>query len=176
MNRIKYVSKRRFYSSLLFFSTVAGIIMYMVGSCSETEVNKTVQYVESEPIVIKEHEPFSKENLKLLINELNIRFADIVFAQALLESGNFRSRIFLENNNMFGMKCARRRPTTHHGELHGHAYFQTWEDCVLDYAFFQTTYMKHISTKKEYFQYLADNYAEDPKYIDKLKIIINNNN
>jgi uncharacterized FlgJ-related protein len=119
---------------------------------------------------------FSEERLIAKLKQLNVRYPHIALAQARIESGNYRSTIFLENNNMFGMKCARRRPTTHQGELHGHAYFQTWEDCVLDYAFFQTTYMKHITSKKEYFQYLADNYAEDPEYTDKLKIIIHNNN
>lgn len=132
-----------------------------------TYENNSANIVEKEPA-----NPFNISNLKELISELDIKFEEIVLAQAYLESGNFTSRIFRENNNMFGMKCARKRMTTHQGEQYGHAYFDTWEDCVLDYAYFQHTYAWNITTEKEYFQYLADNYAEDSLYVYKLKSII----
>jgi flagellum-specific peptidoglycan hydrolase FlgJ len=70
------------------------------------------------------------------------------------------------------MKCATRRPTTNKGEQHNHAYFDTWKDCVIDYAFFSAQYLDDIKTEKEYFEYLSQNYAEDTTYISKLKKII----
>jgi hypothetical protein len=163
-------------NSFILSIVTIGMIMYSIGSCSKetTPPEMKIQYIEtpSEPIVLKEHTPFTPQNLKSLLKDLNVRFPEIVYAQAQLESANFQSRIFIENNNMFGMKRARKRPTTNHGEQYGHAYFQSWEDCVLDYAFFQTTYMRNIKTEEDYFSYLSMNYAEDKQYVQKLKAII----
>ena len=115
---------------------------------------------------------FSEENLVRYIKELNIRFPHIVLAQAKLESGNFKSRIFKENNNLFGMKCATRRPYTHKGENRGHAKYARWQDCVIDYALFQAAYLSKKKTESEYFAYLSDNYAQNPNYVALLKDII----
>ena len=73
------------------------------------------------------------------------------------------------------MKPAKLRPTTNKGENKGHAVFDTWRDCVNDYALFQAAYLNEIKSQDEYFQYLEQNYAEDPKYVDKLKKIIEKN-
>lgn len=133
-----------------------------------------VKYISAETraIILKENNEFSEENLKKYILELNIKYPHIVLAQAILESGGFKSKIFKENNNLFGMKCATRRPTTNKGEQHNHAYFDTWKDCVIDYAFFSAQYLDDIKSEKEYFDYLSQNYAEDTTYISKLKEII----
>ena len=124
-------------------------------------------------IIIGNNTEFSEEALKNLLLELNVRFPHIVLAQAKLESGNFKSRIFLENNNFFGMKEAKRRPTTNKGTQHGHAIFDTWEDCAVDYAFYQAAYLNDLKTEDAYYQYLSASYAGDPGYIAKVKIIAN---
>lgn len=79
------------------------------------------------------------------------------------------------HHNFFGIKPATKRPTTNKGENRGHAYFNTWKDCVLDYAFYSATYLNDIKTEKEYLEYLKQNYAEDPNYLNKVKQIINKN-
>jgi uncharacterized FlgJ-related protein len=127
---------------------------------------------ETKQIIIKQENEFSPEKLKAYILELNIRFPHIVYAQALLESGEFKSHIFKENHNFFGMKQAKQRPTTNKGTENGHAYFANWRDCVVDYAFYQAAYLNDLRTEKEYFDYLGQNYAEDPMYVSKLKKII----
>jgi uncharacterized FlgJ-related protein len=124
---------------------------------------------------MREENVFSKEKLKEYILQLNIKFPQIVLAQAELESGNFTSPIFKENHNFFGMKCAKLRPTTNKGENKGHAYFDTWRDCVVDYAFYSAAYLNEIKTEAEYLDYLRQNYAEDPNYVDKLKQIMDRN-
>jgi len=111
---------------------------------------------------------FSEVKLKEYIIELNIKFPHIVFAQAKLESGYFKSTIFKENNNLFGMKIATRRPTTNKGENRGHAVFDNWKESVLDYAFYQARFLGDIKTEGEYIQYLKANYAEDPGYVNKV--------
>jgi len=140
-----------------------------------------VQYIteETKTIILREHQKelqFSPNKLKAYILDLNIKFPHIVYAQAKLETGNFKSHIFLNNNNIFGMKQARKRPTTNKGEENGHAYFNSWQESVLDYAMYSAAYLSKIKTENEYFQYLGANYAEDPNYIDKLKQIISQEN
>ena len=124
-------------------------------------------------IIIENEILFSEPALKNLLLELNIRFPHIVLAQSKLESGNFKSRIFLENNNMFGMKEAKRRPTTNKGTQNGHAYFESWKDCVIDYAFYQAAYLNSLKTEDQYYQYLSASYAEDPNYVVKVRQMAN---
>jgi flagellum-specific peptidoglycan hydrolase FlgJ len=93
-------------------------------------------------------------------------------AQAKLESGHFKSTIFLENNNMFGMREAKLRANLAKGTNRAHAYYDSWQDCVLDYALYYSTYLYKIKTEGEYFEYLRQNYAEDPTYVQRLKQII----
>lgn len=124
---------------------------------------------EAKMIVLNEHNEFSREKLISYLKEINLKFPYIVLAQAELETGNFKSKIFRENNNLFGMKVARKRPTTNKGEQYGHAYFDNWRKSVDDYAFYQAMFMKDIKTENQYFQFLDGRYAEDPNYIAKLK-------
>ena len=129
---------------------------------------------ETKAIILEEQNEFSEEKLKAYILELNLKFPHIVFAQAKLESGNFKSNIFIQNNNFFGMKCAKQRPSTNKGEKKGHAYFNSWRDCVVDYAFYQAKYLSKIKSESDYIEYLNENYAQDKDYINKLKDIIDN--
>jgi uncharacterized FlgJ-related protein len=140
-------------------------------------INK-VEYIseETKAIIIRESikdNEFSPERLRGYLDELNVRFPHIVYAQARLESGNFKSSIFRNNNNLFGMKVARRRPTTNKGEENGHAYYDNWKESVQDYAFFQAAYLNDVKTEGEYFQYLSANYASSENYVNTLKGIIN---
>ena len=127
---------------------------------------------EDKLIVIREYNEFSEEKLIEKITELNFRYPHIILAQAKLESGHFKSTIFLENNNMFGMKEAKLRANLAKGTNRGHAYYDTWQDCILDYALYYSTYLSDIRTEGEYFEYLRQNYAEDPTYVQRLKEII----
>ena len=100
--------------------------------------------------------------------ELRIEHPYIVYAQAIVESNNFTSSIFLENNNMFGMKMPQNRLTTAIGIRKGHAIYSTWEDCIIDYALYQSRYLQGL-TEDEYFNKLKRSYAEDTLYISKIR-------
>ena len=115
---------------------------------------------------------FSEDSLREYISELNIPFPEVVFAQAKLESGNFKGRIFLENHNLFGMKKPSIRSTTAKGEQYNHAYYDSWKESVLDYALWSCRYLSKVKTREQYLEYLANNYAEDSLYIHKLRSII----
>ena len=116
---------------------------------------------------------FTEEKFINKIKQLNLNYPHIVYAQAMLESGNFTSKIFKENNNMFGMKQARVRINLAKSTQYNHAYFETWEDCLLDFAFHRATYFSKLKTEQDYYNYLGKYYAEDPSYIGKLKSMVN---
>jgi hypothetical protein len=90
---------------------------------------------EEKLIVVREYREFSEEKLIEKITELNFKYPHIILAQAKLESGHFKSTIFLENNNMFGMKEAKLRANLAKGTNRGHAYYETWQESVIDYAY-----------------------------------------
>ena len=116
---------------------------------------------------------FTEEKFINKIKQLNLNYPHIVYAQAMLESGNFTSKIFKENNNMFGMKQVRVRINLAKSTQYNHAYFETWEDCLLDFAFHRATYFSKLKTEQDYYNYLGKYYAEDPSYIGKLKSMVN---
>ena len=104
--------------------------------------------------------------------QIRIEHPYIVQAQAILESGNFTSKLFKENHNHFGMKLAKARPTTAIGVKNGYAVYRSWQDCNIDYALWQATYARKLS-EEEYYTLLQKSYAEDFLYITKLKKIFN---
>ena len=110
---------------------------------------------------------FSKENMMRLMYSLKIAHPDIVMAQAIIESGNFKSNIFKENNNLFGMKMPEYRKTTAIGINRGHAVYRNWRESVIDYALWQGKRARY-STVNQYLRRLRS-YATDPNYINKIK-------
>jgi uncharacterized FlgJ-related protein len=158
-------------TTLLGLGVFIGLSL-ILGFTSNNE--KVTEYLSQEEklIVIREYNEFSEIKLTEKIRQLNFRYPHIILAQAKLESGHFKSTIFLENNNMFGMKEAKLRANLAKGTNRGHAYYETWQESVLDYALYYSSYLRSIKTEGEYFEYLRQNYAEDPTYVQRLKQII----
>lgn len=127
---------------------------------------------EEKLIVVREYNEFSEGRLIEKIKQLNFRFPHIILAQSYQETGHYKSGIFLENNNLFGMKQAQIRVTLAKGTNRNHAYYDSWQDSVNDYAMFYATYLSDLKTEGEYFEYLKQNYAEDPTYVQRLKALI----
>ena len=124
----------------------------------------------------EEKESFSKDKLVSELNRLNVKFPHIVMAQSILETGHWSSDIFLENNNLFGMKEARVRINTAEGTNRNHAYYDNWRESVYDYAFYQCRYLSGLKTEEEYFFYLSSSYAEADDYVQSLKGVIEREN
>jgi uncharacterized FlgJ-related protein len=127
---------------------------------------------EDKLIVIREYNEFSEAKLIEKIKQLNFKFPHIILAQSYQETGHYKSGIFLENNNLFGMKQAQIRVTLAKGTNRNHAYYDSWQDSVNDYAMFYATYLSDLKTEGEYFEYLKQNYAEDPTYVQRLRSLI----
>lgn len=120
-------------------------------------------------MIIKEQDKFTPEKFKEYILELNIKFPHIVYAQAVLETGSFKSHVFLNNQNLFGMKQAQRRATTNSGTELGHAVYKHWRESVVDYALYQCAFLSKLYTEESYYQYLKENYAESPDYVQHVR-------
>ena len=131
---------------------------------------------EEKLIVIREYNEFTEPALIAKIKTLNFRYPHIILAQAYLESGQYKSVIFKENHNMFGMREAALRANLAKGTNRKHAYYDNWQDSLLDYDLYYATYLSDIKTEGEYFEYLRQNYAEDPTYVERLKEIIQKRN
>ena len=159
---------------ILTILAIGALISTLMAVMTVKEINN-VKYIseETKSIILKERDEFTKEKLKAYIIELNIKYPHIVLAQAQIESGNYKSQIFKENHNLFGMKVATKRPTTNKGQENNHAYYNNWKESVIDYAFYSAQYLSDIKSEKEYLEYLRQNYAEDPNYVDKILNIIN---
>lgn len=135
----------------------------------------SVKVYESVMNVDVTHNNFTEDRLVDKLKELNIRFPHIALAQAKIESNDFRSRIFLENNNLFGMKQARVRINTATGTNRNHASYATWEDSVIDYALWCATYANQCKTEEQFYNLLSK-YAEASHYEEALKNIIEKQN
>ena len=134
-----------------------------------TKQNRTESEV---MIIMAEHNEFSADKLIGMIQKMNFKFPYIVYAQAILETSNFQSRIFKENHNIFGMKQAVIRITKSLGTQYEHAYYKNWMESLDDYALYSSTYLSPLNTESEYFNYLGQNYAEDSQYVSKLRQVI----
>jgi len=151
---------------LIFF---VGIVSFLGGKAH----SKTVYITEEGQsyIISQEKDTFTEQKLYEYLVELNVKHPEIVIAQARLETGNYSSEVFRQNNNLFGMKEARIRISTNQGTNLGHAVYENWKQCVLDYAFYQATYLSDLKKEKDYLNYLDRSYAEDPNYINKVQKI-----
>lgn len=130
--------------SIVLFSTISN------------EKNKTIN-VDDTPIYqdsIK-LDTFSEANLLLEMYDLNIKHANVVFAQSRLETGNFKSKYFKERHNLFGFR-----------NKNGYIKYDSWQSSVKAYSIWQNKRFKGGN----YYKFLVDiKYAEDSTYVNKLK-------
>jgi flagellum-specific peptidoglycan hydrolase FlgJ len=121
------------------------------------------------------NDSFTEEKVKIYLKELNIKYPDVALAQMKLESANGTSKVFKENNNLFGMKLPKFRPTTALGEKNNHSYYSHWRQSVVDYAIWQSFVMnpENVASEKNWVEYLNRMYAEDGSYGEKILLIRN---
>lgn len=129
-----------------------------------------VHYITIRPIinVVGYDEPFTEKNLKEYVKKLNLKYPDLVVKQIKQESDHFKSDIFKENNNLFGMKWSSQRPHTCVGLNNSHAVYNSWKESVLDFALYEAKYLSRCKTKAEYLMFLQKYYAKDPAYSSKI--------
>ena len=175
----KVVPQRKHYFSLIGIAVIGYIALTsMVSNAHEDGFKEALnEPIETELLVLDSPEDtFSRDALVEELKKLNIRFPHIVLAQSILETGYWESRIYQENNNLFGMKQARARATTAKGTQLGHAFYDDWKESVTDYALYQAAYLNKIRKENQYLRYLDKNYAEAKDYDKKLEAIIEREN
>ena len=148
------------------------IIGFVFSGFSFTAAFKLNQAIEKIPIVIRlQEDEFSEENLKKEIKNLGFKYPDVIYAQAIEETGRFKSAVFKQNNNLFGLKIPNLRPTLAIGENLNHAKFRNWRESLIERAMWDIQNTNNIYSKEEYYQLLDAIYAEKPGYSDRLKQI-----
>ena len=172
----KKVKPKRKHGVILGSLIIVGytVLTSMMAGAKQEGFKEALDIPIEEVVVVLEEDSnaFSQEALVEELKRLNVRFPHIVLAQAILETGYYESRIYNENNNLFGMKQARARATTALGTQLGHAYYNDWKESVTDYALYQAAYLNKLRTEKKYLSYLDRNYAEAKDYDKKLLVII----
>lgn len=95
-------------------------------------------------------------NLMDVVEEVGLSNQLFVLAQALLETGHFKSRVCNEYNNLFGLYDSKNRDYYH---------FARWEDSVVGYK----RMIQYRYKGGNYLRFLRKiGYAEDPRYIQKV--------
>jgi uncharacterized FlgJ-related protein len=165
--------------AIAWFYFVVSIISYKEG----LKTGKNDKITENDVVLLymdSENNSFSRKKFYEYLKKINIKFPELVFAQAVKESG-FRSKIWKDNHNPFGMKEASKRPNKQNGVQHGHAFYDTWKDACIDYAFYQSYIgLSKVKTEDDYLQFLKEmNYydTEHPgneTYLNDLKKIADN--
>lgn len=99
-----------------------------------------------------------EQGLLLVLDYYDVQYPEIVYAQAVIETGHFRSELCVKHNNLFGLK-------------HGGHYmrFDHWTESVMAYKLMvQSKYRGG-----DYYEFLDSiGYAESPDYTDLVKLII----
>jgi len=116
---------------------------------------------------------FSPTTLMKTLKDSGIVFPDIVWSQSALETGYWESKVFSENNNLFGMKQARVRENTATGTKYGHATYDDWIQSVVDYKLWQKNHRIDSTTSREsYFKLLSKVYCKTAGYVKAVKKLI----
>jgi uncharacterized FlgJ-related protein len=163
----KIFQLNRFVKLALLFITSILLLGVSSGPVKKEYITDTEKF-----FVIEEHNSFSEDKLIEEISKLNFKYPHIVLAQAILETGHFESKIFVENNNLFGMKEARIRLNLAEGTQYGHAYYNNWKESVTDYALWYSTFAYKCKSEKQLYKLLNKQYAEANYYPQALKRII----
>lgn len=106
----------------------------------------------------------AKEGLIDALKYYDIQHPDIVYAQALLETGHFKSVGCLKHHNLFGL---------YNSKAKRYCRFNHWTESIIAY---KEWIQRRYKPPEDYYRFLKRiNYASDPLYIRKLKQIVRQN-
>ncbi|AFF28215.1 gp217 [Sphingomonas phage PAU] len=120
----------------------------------------------------------NKEDLYVYMKKAGIKFPELVWSQAMMESAWMNSAVFNRSNNLFGMKKSGKRD---HLQIHkrndSYSHFETIKKCVLDYKLHQEQVLKieNIKNESQYMRRLIKTgYCPDEGYARKILAIRKN--
>ena len=129
--------------------------------------DKPIPVIEVADTIINEQPKFfsktPKDGLEEALSYYGLEHKDIVYAQAVLETGHFKSKVCLKYNNLFGLYNSKEK---------GYYKFKHWTESVVAY---KEWIQKKYQPPNNYYAFLEEiNYANDKEYISTLKSIVNN--
>lgn len=151
-----------------------GFALMLMGFGSVVKVNRIVEKI---PVIIHFHqEECTPDNVKTYINRLNLKYPEIVYQQVMLESNYLTSPLVKSHNNLVCMQNATGRPTLGIDIGTRFAKYNSWKDCLTDYAIWQATFARGIDSPQDYYElldkiYCPSNLEENkgPLYSTRLK-------
>ena len=147
------------------WSVVIILLLQVKSIVSQQPKVETVPVIEVADTIINEQPKFffqtPKEGLKEALSYYGLKHKDIVYAQAILETGHFTSRICLEYNNLFGLYDSKNKD---------YYRFNHWSESVVAY---KEWIQKKYQPPNDYYIFLKKiNYAEKEDYTRLLKKIV----
>jgi len=110
----------------------------------------------------------TKDEVLKELKKQNVKHPEIVLAQSILETGWYKCKsCSRDQNNLFGL---------YNSKTHQYFSYNKWEDSIGGYLR-GIQYRYNTNIHKNYYEFLTNiGYAEDPDYINKLKLIVKNIN
>ena len=157
--------KQKVFNVLI--SLVVGVLgAIQVHSCSKGDKPpeiKVVLHINNKEIQPDFFNKLPQEGLMEALEYYEIKHPQIVYAQAVLETGHFKSDLCLNGNNLFGL---------YDSKNHRYYTFDHWKDCIIAY---KEMIQYKYKDGDNYLNFLKEiGYAEDSEYICKLKELIKN--
>jgi uncharacterized FlgJ-related protein len=153
---------------ILFTSMIAGTLFFSFQSFNKERGNKVIKREYKIHIPV-DTMTFSPDSLYGYLIRIGMRYPRIVYKQALLESGRFKSDLFKNANNLFGMRMPNVRKTTAISKYKGYAKFSCWKHSVDDYKLYQDAYLSSAKTEEQYYRLLDKKYGAAGRYSYTLK-------
>lgn len=153
-----------FYTYWILVGVVIGLLVNFFTPKTTVvykEINKPNQpIISADTDTTKPYSSLMDSNVYREIVSNNIYHPDIVLAQAKLETGNYKSKVYIVYNNLFGL----RKPDGSYYK------FNSWQESVKAYKdWVQNKY----TPLNDYYDFLDSiGYAEDSNYTSKLKDMV----
>lgn len=165
LNYLQYNMKQKIFNVLILF--IIGVLWTFYLNKDNSSEIKIVHIITEKPPDFFNKPP--QEGLMEALEYYEIKHPKIVYAQAILETGYFKSDLCLNNNNLFGLYNSKKQK---------YYTFDHWVDGIIAYKEMVQYKYKGDSSKPsdDYYNFLSDiRYAEDPDYISKVKEIVSRN-
>lgn len=159
------IAKNIAYILLWLLVNIILPICMIVGIIQLCSIKREISKEPVEMELMLKHSDFLKEwdanstTMLAACEYYGIKYPKIVAAQAILESGNFKSEIFKKYNNPFGL---------YNSATNDYYKFNHWTDAILAYQ----TMIEYKYEGGNYYSFLDSiGYAADQDYIRKVKAI-----
>ena len=179
--RLDIYSKRAGISSILCAIALFGFFFMLAKYHQEESDNKILEdkIQQEEQMLsleysigywfINQPEQINDSILYVFLKDNNAWYPEILLKQAKIESGNYTSNVYMNANNLYGMKKVGKRQTTQlNNTYNGYGCYTNWCESVLDRMLWDIFYFKNIKPSKEEYIKAMNIYAEAENYAELL--------